>query len=511
MFYCYNKIGDIMAIKNNHEYRKMMSIDFNNKKFAVFMDDYCKLAFLEITEEGKYKYPQLKDVLLLTEVFYRKELGVQPIMFENKHDKVEKVSFIPKVFINGSLVLLTASLLTGCGTFAQHDGQYYVELAQQQRVESQQTNNAIENEENVSEVRTSGLSEEEIEEKYLKYLSPADDEYDYKWANDYQSSEYLNYEFARDSKSYEKIFGFSKPTLQDLNNVIDSNSNLDAKYKTFLKEFANDWLTLYPNSDMSVFYHNLKTLKVEELSSEQIMMTAMSSGVAACYVGSENKICLNKEANVFDKSSNDYVVFVHEILHSARGTKSEIDGKSVRIGFSETLDYGLYEDEALVTYFALQLQGMNNKAIYYSLQSSYFRQLMPLVDYDGNDYMNHSVNYFEEKIQEAFDKNGIEMDALHYLNLMDSQALAHYKASSNPDYSDFSELYKVQVQLYGLQHLNSDMSYEETEQEFDTFWEDITYNFESLTDPYPTMLKEQYKPFWDEYVNSLGISNSKSL
>jgi len=45
-----------------------MSIDFNNKKFAVFMDDNCKLAFLEINEEGKYKYPQLRDLLLLTEV-----------------------------------------------------------------------------------------------------------------------------------------------------------------------------------------------------------------------------------------------------------------------------------------------------------------------------------------------------------------------------------------------------------------------------------------------------------
>ena len=55
------------------------------------------------------------------------------------------------------------------------------------------------------------------------------------------------------------------------------------------------------------------------------------------------------------------------------------------------------------------------------------------------------------------------------------------------------------------------MSYDETEKAFDEFWADITFNFENLPDPYPTMTREQYKPYWDEYVNSLGISSSKSL
>ena len=502
-----------MVIQNNHEYRKMMSIDFNNKKFAVFMDDNCKLAFLEITEGGKYKYPQLRDVLLLTELFYRRELGVQAIRFENKYENVEKVSFIPKVFINGSLVLLTAAMLTGCGTFHDKPGSYYVDLYNQQKLE-QQDSSYVEESDNVktdNEVKTSGLSEEELEQKYLEFLSPADDEYDFKWANDYHESTILKYQYARDSKSYEKIFGYAKPTLEDLNQAIDSNSNLNDKYKTFLKDFANDWMTKYPNSDMSVFLYNLRTLKVTEMNDMEIQMRAMSSGVQACYVNSDNEICVNENANIFDKTSNDYVVMVHEILHSCRGTRTKIGDTDVRIGFSESLDFGLYEDEALVTYFALQLQGLDNKAVYYSLQSSYYRQLMPLVDYDGNDYMNHSVNYFEEKIQEAFDRNGIQMDALHYMNLMDSQAKAHYRTNSTTDYSDFAELYKTQVQIYGIQHLNADMSYDETEIAFDDFWADITFNFENLPDPYPTMTREQYKPYWDEYVNSLGISSSKSL
>ncbi|MCR5508368.1 MAG: hypothetical protein K6F34_06760 [Lachnospiraceae bacterium] len=387
-------------------------------------------------------------------------------------------------------------------TFSDKPGSYYVELAKQQRDELYVEDDEDPGED-AGERKDSGLSEEELERKYLSFLEPADDEYDFKWANDHNESTVLGFQYARDSKAYEMIFGYPEPTLEDLYGVIDANTALSDKYKTFLKDFSKDWLTLYPESDMSVFYHNLETLKIDEMTEQEIMMTAMNTGVAACYVSKDNRICINKEADVFDRSSDDYVVLVHEILHAARGTRSKIDGTDVSIGFFENLDYGLYEDEVMDTYFALKLQGLDRKAVYYTLQSSYYRQLMPLVEYDGNDYMNHSVNYLEEKIGEAFDRYGIDITALHYMALIDSQAKAHYRPNSEVDYRDYGELYKTQVKIYGIQHLNAEMTHEETEKEFEVFWDDITYNFDALPDPYPDMTKEQYKPYWDEYVDMI--------
>lgn len=428
------------------------------------------------------------------------------------HRFIKRLLTVFGVVLACFFILIVIVFVKSCSdVMSKKSGSYYVELAKKNQADAL---GDVDIDGEISGADTDPKDtvkdEETIRQKYLKMLAPADDALDYKWANDHSESSVIGFKYARDSKAYESIFGFPKPTLQDLYDAIDGNTNLSEKHRTFLRDFSRDWLAMYPDSDLSVFYYNLKTLRITELTDNEIIMRAMSTGVAACYVPRDNELCINKEADIFDRTSNDYVVMVHELLHVCRGTKTKIDGDAVSISFFESQDMGLYEDEALDTYFALQLQGLDQKAVYYTLQSSYYRQLMPLVDYDGNDYMNHSVNCFIEKVQEAFDRYGIGQEALHYINLIDSQAKEHYKPYSDRDYSDFSELYETQVQIYALQHLSSDMTQEETDQAFEEFWEDITFNFENLPDPYPTMKKEEYRPYWDAYVQSLQGNGSIS-
>lgn len=524
-----------MKIKNDHLYRKMCTFWFNNKHMVMFMDNTSRLAFLEIDENSKFHYPELRDVLALTDIFQEKKLGVQNLIYDNNNKKIKKFKFLPKVKMAGTIALLSASMLVGCGQAAQKTEVSNIEdpkpgtIAWGMKYGSSSSTDYNSSTSSSSEevlyddgdtkvtLGTGATTEnwneasDSYAQKYLKMLSPADDEYDYKWANDYVKPQGLNYVYARDSKAYEEIFGFAKPTEQELDAILESNPNISPKYKTFIKNFIHDYLTLYPESDFSVFKYNLQTLKVEELNERQIQMRAMSTGAVACYVNSENTICINENNTVEDKSSDDYVVLAHELLHACRICREkDMDGMDVTIKFYEDTDMGLYEDEALVTYFAYQLQAMDKKPIYYTFQSNIYRQILDEMDYDGADYMNHSVNYFIEKVQESFDQKGIDTPAYHFINLVDSHATVHYKEYVEPDYNNFEDMYKVIVQNYAATHLNSNMSYEETEQAWNIFWDDIYFNVANLSRPYEDLNQECFKGYWDTEVQNLGISNGYS-
>lgn len=64
------------------------------------------------------------------------------------------------------------------------------------------------------------LTDEQIK-IYTDLLLPADDEYDYLYANDYQYN-YLSKSYVvRDSKSYQEILGYSDVSLDQIKNAFD--------------------------------------------------------------------------------------------------------------------------------------------------------------------------------------------------------------------------------------------------------------------------------------------------
>ena len=102
-----------MRIINNHEYRKITKIHYNNKSFQIFLDDYDKLAVLEIDKNNTLIYPNIKDVFCISKILCNSPRDILSSKEENKN-KIKKYKFIPKVVINGSVVLLNTLLLSGC-------------------------------------------------------------------------------------------------------------------------------------------------------------------------------------------------------------------------------------------------------------------------------------------------------------------------------------------------------------------------------------------------------------
>ncbi len=88
---------------------------------------------------------------------------------------------------------------------------------------------------------------------------------------------------------------------------------------------------------------------------------------------------------------------------------------------------------------------------------------------------------------------------------MDAYATIHYKDYDEPAYNSFEDMFKAITVNYTATHLTPDMTYEETEKEWNAFWDDIYFHVAELSTPYPELNEECFRPFWEEQVEKLGI------
>lgn len=355
--------------------------------------------------------------------------------------------------------------------------------------------------------------DEDPEGYFDKYLSAADDEYDYKWANDFYYNEINHMCKMRDSKGYEHIYGYQKPTYSQLCTVIDNNKNIDAKFKPYIKQYISDWLALYPETDFSNFYYNLKTLKIVECTKNDIKWAALSSESLACYRARDNAIFVRNDLKLGDKSSNDYIVLGHELWHAARNGYYEIDNTTVIVGLYDDSKFGTYTDEALDTYFMYQLQGENNRSDYYVLASNYFRIIMDSLgdSYSGSDYMNHSINYLATKMDYVMTGTQYEGQSLYVLSLIDAEMDIHFGNNTKIDQESLQYLFDYMVTMYCKTHINEGMSASEANAVFDNFMYEVSYKLDgNFVKPYDEINEDAFRPAFESYCNNLGISLSRT-
>ncbi|MCX4365342.1 MAG: hypothetical protein OSJ70_06190 [Bacilli bacterium] len=50
-------------------YKKILTINFNDKFFTIFQAEGNRLTFLETDQEGKYYYPLLDDFIKLNDIY----------------------------------------------------------------------------------------------------------------------------------------------------------------------------------------------------------------------------------------------------------------------------------------------------------------------------------------------------------------------------------------------------------------------------------------------------------
>lgn len=498
-----------------NKFRKIARFKYNSKRYQLFMSESNKIAFLEI-KDGKFYYPELSDLIEINYLFNYSRHS-QNI----KNDKIKYFHFVPKAIRYGVLVTLTSSLLVGCGqkpSFTLEDLPSYKnaytdtnsvysdsETIEEESYESEKVD-AISNNQssNITDSQNNIVGEVD---NYLDLLATADDDIDFKYASDYEELEYVNRIYVRDSNAYEEVYGYSNVTIEQIESALNSNTKINNDYKQFIIQYVRDWNRLYPGSDFSTLYHNLSTLEIKVCTKDEMARYTLSTTSLACYKKSENTIYVLDGIDL-SRESSDYIIVAHELTHCARNTIFEReDGKKIFVSFFDDMNMGMYIEEALITDFCYELQGLGNKSNFYTLQSSYFRIILDAIDYNGADFMNHSVNYLIDKMDEYMED---EQYAYHIITLIDAEAALRYTPYIEPEFEDFNELYQYITRMFIKNNVTSDMTYDEAMSKYDELVEEITYYFDQMKNPIELDLSV-FKEEFEREINSMELSNENGL
>lgn len=340
---------------------------------------------------------------------------------------------------------------------------------------------------------------QEVLNTYLECLKPTNDEYDYRFETDYEYYNLIQLTECHDSKGYEKALGYADVSLDDIKKALEDNDNISSKYKEFIYEYAKRLRQLYPEVNLSVLYHNLHTLKVDELTQDEINIETISTSSAAFYKRTENVIGVSNNLDM-SKDSDDYIILVHELSHAARGIDQRFEGGgSIRCSFWDNYKMGYYAEEGIITNLAYEIQGLGQKAVFYPMQASYFRIISQCIGYTGADYFNHGVNYLIDEMDRFM---GDEQYAYKIIAMIDAQASLRYTPTNSVDFHDFQPLYEYLAKMYFKKYITKDMGREEAEEIFDAFYEEITFNFENMNRKY-TIDENTFRPTFEAYLSSL--------
>lgn len=344
---------------------------------------------------------------------------------------------------------------------------------------------------------------EQIDQRYLDYIKPADDELDYLFESDYRALPLVKLYYARDAKAYGELLGIDKKiTVEDIKKILKTNDKISDEYKDFIIQYAEDFLRLYPESDFRVFYHNLKTLEIKVVSEEEMMKETVSLDSAACYLRKENQILLLDGLD-FSRESDNYIILAHELTHCARSTvfKDE-EGNERKTGYYEYYLMGTYAEEGIITNIVYEMQGLGKRADFYPLQSSFYRIIMDCTGYSGSDFMNHSVNYL---IKMMDDYMGDTQYAYKIVALIDSISSWKYTPYQDVDYENYQELCDYITKMYMKKYLNADMDKQEAETVYSDFISNVTHYFDKMKTPYE-ITADNFRPAFENCLKELNIN-----
>lgn len=345
---------------------------------------------------------------------------------------------------------------------------------------------------------------QEVLDKYLSYMKPADDAYDFRYATDYSDWSLVKLQTGRDQSSYEKILGYGDATLEEIKQALDRNENISATYKDFIYNYAVELRTLYPDINLAVLRHNLETLVIDEMTQAQIDKETLSTDSAACYLRYENRICVLEDLDL-SRESDDYIILVHELSHAARSVQvkeADVVDYDTDIGFYDYYLMGTYAEEGIITNIAYELQGLGKKATFYPMLASYYRIICDCIGYTGEDFFNHSVNYLIDQM-DAF--MGDEQYAYQVVAMIDAQMSLRYTPYQGVDFHDFQPMYEYLARMYFKKHISAEMDYSAAKAVFDDFYAEITFNFENMNRKYDVD-ENTFLPTFEKYISEMGIA-----
>ncbi len=186
-------------------YQKLFSIEYNNKKFTIFMDKNNRKTFLELTKDNEYVYPKLDDFLYLNKIYNNNDF---------KFYSIKDFLFKEKVRIASSALAVIVSLNA---------------LPTAHALNFQVDNNAV----------------------------------------TISNSEVLPEVFISNSKDLDQVLNYKNVSKEEVSKTIDNNSKLTPLVKEALHRILDFITQSDEKADLRIFYENVKTLEANAYTTEE--------------------------------------------------------------------------------------------------------------------------------------------------------------------------------------------------------------------------------------------------
>lgn len=321
-------------------YQELFKIEYNNKKFMIFLDENNRKTFLEIDKLGDYVYPILEDFIALHKIFNTKEPF---ICYAPRFKFTEKVRVL-----KGTV----ASLLTV--------------VTMLNSIPTALAANTV-NEPELSIVYT---EKEEPKEIIINYEIPQEETI-----------------YISDVTGLERYLGELNVTKDMVLEAINKNVKLPVKYKNIAINLLNEITNKYSNFNLRIFYENIKDMEVVEYTIEEFKEAFPDApGAGAQYNAQANRITTINEVQI--------EVLYHEMFHATHHFYRELDQATIVRTESNTAINESFTD------LGSSLVVPNKEG--YVFSGKIVNYLLSTIDYSLEEYNNKGILSFLEKLQNRY-------------------------------------------------------------------------------------------------------------
>ena len=326
------------STKNEMIYQKLFDINYNNKVYTIFIDQYGRKTFLEKHITGKYLYPQINDFIILHKIynernsFISSDSNTLPIGYRLPNRR--KVKF--QEFVRDSIgeIAFSMAILAGATLIS-----------------------------GMIMGRTFKLVKEDDEIKIVV--------------------DYVDGALIKSTDELDDILGYKSVTVEQIEAAINLNDGIDVNYKQPAINLIRFIKNKYPNTDSRIYYENMKGVSVVEVEKSK-----MQKNVAGTYNSYSNVVSIR------DDHTDSEEVITHEYAHAYHHWKQDTPlSPKYR---DESLGYSL--DEAMTNKIISGLVEPTS----YEREIKFLDYFLTCVDYNYYDYEKEGISKLIDLLQKKY-------------------------------------------------------------------------------------------------------------
>ena len=234
----------------------------------------------------------------------------------------------------------------------------------------------------------------------------------------------------RDVKQLDDLLGYEKISISEIHSAIENNTAIETKYKYLIYDFLDNLTSKYSNLDLRIFYENIKSIKINMVSSDYFDNTN-EKNLAGSYNSILNQIII---------LDDDEEIFIHELSHTLDLYYIETEEAII---CRAPLEKGRALNEAMTNVTASCTLEMHT----YDKYGAVLKYLRNMVDFDYNTYNQKGIWYLIELLHEKYPDVDIDyiVSVLDTMNETEINGQYIYLDSSPELLEELFKIYEIEL------------------------------------------------------------------